>query len=80
VGELEARITAAGTELEQTRTQLSGIAEERAQQHAFLETAAGEAKPFASRWRRAAEARTAAEEVFTAERQWESSRRTPCTC
>ena len=37
VGELEARIAAAGAELEQTRTQLAGIAEERAQQHSFLE-------------------------------------------
>ncbi len=46
VGELEARITAAGAELEQTRTQLSSIAEERAQQHTFLETAAGEARAF----------------------------------
>src|ERR1017187_3799160 len=44
VGELEARIAASGAELEQTQTQLSGIAEERAQQHAFLESAAGEAK------------------------------------
>ena len=43
VSELEARIAAAGAELEQTRTQLAGIAEERAQQHSFLETAAGEA-------------------------------------
>ena len=76
VGELEARITAAGTELEQTRTQLSGIAEERAQQHAFLETAAGEAKAFRQQVEaRQQEARTAAEEVFTAERQLESSRR-----
>ncbi len=43
VSELETRIAAAGAELEQTRTQLGGIAEERAQQHSFLETAAGEA-------------------------------------
>ena len=76
VGELEARIAAAGAELEQTRTQLGGIAEERAQQHAFLETAAGEAKTFRQQVEaRQQEARTAAEEVFTAERQLESSRR-----
>ena len=46
VTELEARLAAAAGELEQTRTQLSGIAEERAQQHTFLETAASEAKAF----------------------------------
>ena len=76
IGELEARITAAGAELEQTRTQLHGIAEERAQQHTFLETAAGEARAFRQQVEaRQHEARTAAEEVFTAERQLESSRR-----
>ena len=37
VAELETRIAAAGTELEQTRTQLAGIAEERAQHRSFLE-------------------------------------------
>ena len=43
--ELEARhCRGSGAELEQTRTQLAGIAEERTQQHAFLETAAGEAQ------------------------------------
>jgi len=74
--ELEARIAAAGAELEQTRTQLSGIAEERAQQHAFLETAAGEAKAFRQQVEaRQQEARTAAEEVFAAERELEASRR-----
>ena len=36
VSELEARIAAAGAELEQTRTQLAGIEEERAQQRSFL--------------------------------------------
>jgi chromosome segregation protein len=56
--------------LEVTRTQLGGIAEERAQQHAFLETAAGEARAFRQQVEaRQQEARTAAEEVFTAERQ-----------
>jgi chromosome segregation protein len=76
IGELEARIAAAGAELEQTRTQLSGIAEERAQQHTFLESAAGEAKAFRQKVEeRQQEARTAAEEVFSAERELESSRR-----
>jgi len=76
VGELEARIAAAGVELEQTRTQLGSIAEERAQQHQFLETAASEAKAFRQQVEaRQQEARTAAEEVFLAERELESSRR-----
>ena len=76
VGELEARIAASGAELEQTRTQLGGIAEERAQQHEFLESAAGEARVFRQQVEaRQQEARTAAEEVFNAERQLESSRR-----
>ena len=76
VGELEARIAAAGAELEQTQTQLGGIAEERAQQHTFLQTAAGEAKAFRQQVEaRQQEARAAAEEVFTAERELESSRR-----
>ena len=76
VVELDARIVAAGTELEATRTQLDGIAEERAQQHAFLESAAGEAKAFRQKVEaRQQEAHTAAEEVFNAERQLEISRR-----
>jgi chromosome segregation protein len=76
VNELEARITAAGAELEQTQTQLGGIAEERAQQHTFLDTAAGEARAFRQQVEaRQQEARTAAEEVFTAERELEASRR-----
>ncbi|HEV2215139.1 MAG TPA: chromosome segregation protein SMC, partial [Terracidiphilus sp.] len=76
VGELEARIAAAGVDLEQTRTQLAGIAEERAQQHTFLESAAGEAREFRQKVEaRQHEARTAAEEVFNAERQLESGRR-----
>jgi len=76
IGELEARIAAAAAELEQTRTQLAGIAEERAQQHAFLESAAGEAKAFRLKVEaHQQEARTAADEVFTAERELESSRR-----
>jgi chromosome segregation protein len=74
--ELEARIAAAGSELEQTRAQLGGIAEEREQQHKFLETAAGEARAFRQKVEaRQQEARTAAEEVFTAERELETSRR-----
>jgi chromosome segregation protein len=76
VAELETRIAAAGAELEQTRTQLAGIAEERTQQHSFLETAAGEAHAFRQQVEsRQQEARKAAEEVFAAERQLESSRR-----
>jgi chromosome segregation protein len=76
VADLETRIAAAGVELEQTRTQLAGIAEERTQQHSFLETAAGEAKEFRQQVEaRQTEARTAAEEVFAAERQLEASRR-----
>jgi len=76
VSELETRIAAAGAELEQTRLQLTGIAEERSQQRSFMETAAGEAKAFRQRVEaRQQEARTAAEEVFTAERELETNRR-----
>jgi chromosome segregation protein len=76
VNELEARIATAGTELEATRTQLSGIVEERTQQHAFLQTAAEEAKSFRQKVEaHQQEARGAAEEVFTAEREQEASRR-----
>ncbi|MGA2534746.1 MAG: chromosome segregation protein SMC [Terracidiphilus sp.] len=76
VGDLDTRIAAASAELEVTRAQLSGIAEERAQQHAFLETAAGEAKAFRQKVEaRQVEARAAAEEVFVAERQLETTRR-----
>jgi len=76
VAELETRIAAAGAELEATRTQLRGIVEERTQQHSFLETAAGEARAFRQNVEtRQTAARTAAEEVFSAERQLEASRR-----
>jgi len=76
VSELEARIAAAAGELETTKTQLSSIAEERQQQKVFLETAAGEAHAFHEKVQaRQHEARTAAEEVFNAERQLESHRR-----
>ena len=76
IGDLEARLAAAATELEQTRVQLAGIAEERSQQHTFLESAADEAKAFRQQVEaRQLEARTAAEEVFVAERQLEASRR-----
>ncbi|MFZ1084218.1 MAG: chromosome segregation protein SMC [Terracidiphilus sp.] len=76
VSELEARITAAGAELEQTRTQLAGIAEEREQQRSFMATAAEEARAFQAQVEtRQQEARGAAEEVFAAERQLEASRR-----
>jgi chromosome segregation protein len=76
VGELEARIAASGAELEQTRTQLAGIAEERGQQHSFLESAAGAAREFRQKVEaRQQEARTASEEVFKAERELEAGRR-----
>jgi chromosome segregation protein len=76
VSELEARIAAAGAELEQTRTQLGGIAEERAQQRSFLDTAASEAREFRQKVEaRQQEARAAAEEVFRAERDLEANRR-----
>jgi chromosome segregation protein len=76
VAELEARIAASGAELEQTRTQLGGMAEERAQQRSFLETAAGEAKEFRQKVEaRQQEARAAAEAVFGAERELEAGRR-----
>ncbi len=76
VAELEARIAAAGAELETTRTQLGGIAEERKQQGSFLETAAGEAHAFRQNVEeRQRAARAAAEEVFSAERELEANRR-----
>jgi chromosome segregation protein len=76
VSELETRITVAGAELEQTRLQLSSIAEERAQQHSFMETASGEARDFRQNVEaRQLEARTAADEVFASERLLETSRR-----
>ena len=76
VSELEARIAAAVMELETTRAELGKIAEERAQQHAFLESAAGEARAFRQKVEaRQQEARAAAEEVFVAEREQEANRR-----
>jgi chromosome segregation protein len=76
VAELETRIAAAAAELEQTRVQLAGITEERAQQHSFLESAAGEARAFRQNVEaRQQEARAAAEEVFRAERELEAGRR-----
>ena len=63
-------------ELEQTRTQMAGIEEERAQHRSFLETAAGEAHAFRQKVEeRQQQARAAAEEVFTAERELEAARR-----
>ena len=76
VAELDARLAAAAGELEQTRTQLAGIADERSQQKNFLETAAGEAHAFHQQVEtKQHEARVAAEEVFTAERDLEANRR-----
>ncbi len=76
VTELEMRIAASGAELEQTQAQLAGIEEERAQQKSFLETAAGEAQEFHAMAQAAQQqARSAAEEVFKAERELEAERR-----
>jgi chromosome segregation protein len=76
VSELETRIAAAGAELEQTRMQMAGIEEERAQHRSFLETAAGEAHEFRQKVEaRQHEARAAAEEVYGAERELEAGRR-----
>ena len=76
VGELETRITTATAELEQTRTQLAGITEERTQQQSFLQSAEGEAREFRQNVEvRQQEARTAAEDVFKAERELEAGRR-----
>jgi chromosome segregation protein len=76
IRELEARIDSSAAELVVTRTQLGSIVEERTQQHTFLETAAGEAKAYRQQVdARQQEARTAAEEVFIAERELETSRR-----
>jgi chromosome segregation protein len=76
VSELDARMAAAAAEAEQTRTQLAGILEERTQQHSFLQTAVEEARAFHQKVSaRQQEARTAAEEVFTAERNLEANRR-----
>ena len=76
VNELDSRIEASGAELEQLRTQTAGIEEERAQQRSFLETAAGEARAFHEKVEaRQHEARAAAEEVYTAERDLEGARR-----
>ncbi|HLY19030.1 MAG TPA: AAA family ATPase, partial [Bryobacteraceae bacterium] len=70
VGELETRMASSGAELEQTRTQMAGIEEERTQQRAFLDTAASEARAFRQKVEaHQHEARVAAEEVFGAERQ-----------
>jgi chromosome segregation protein len=76
VSELETRIAAQGAELEQVRTQVAGIENERAEQKRFLETAAGEAHEFRQKVEgRQHEARAAAEEVYGAERELEAGRR-----
>ncbi len=76
VSELGARLAAAAGELEQTRTQLTSIEEERAQQKSFLETAANEAHAFRQKVEtKQHEARTAADEVFKSERELEANRR-----
>jgi len=76
VNELGVRLAAAAAELEQTHLQLTGIAEERAQQRAFMDTAATEAKVFRQNVEACQQtARAAADEVFDAERQLEVGRR-----
>ena len=76
VAELESRMAAAAGELEQTKTQLTSIAEERTQQQAFLQTAAGEATAFREKVQaQQQQARTASEEVFASERELETARR-----
>ncbi|MGD0155471.1 MAG: chromosome segregation protein SMC [Terracidiphilus sp.] len=76
VSELDARVAASGAEMEQLRTQMAGIEEERTQQRNFLETAAGEAREFHAKVEaRQQEARAAAEEVYTSERDLEAGRR-----
>ena len=81
IAELESRLAAGAAELEQTRTQLTGIAEERTQQHHFLNTAAEEVRVFRLQVEVSQQkAREAADAVFTAERQLEAIAVTPCTC
>ncbi len=76
IADLEARIAAAGAELEQTRTQLGGIAEERKQQQLFMNSAAEEVRVFKLQVEAAQQkSREAADAVFTAERQLEADRR-----
>jgi chromosome segregation protein len=76
IAELHARLAAGAAELEQTQTQLKGIAEERAQQQHFLNTAAEEVRVFRLQVDACQQkAREAAETVFTAERQLEADRR-----
>ncbi len=76
ISELEVRIAASAAELEQTRAQMAGIEEERSQQRSFLETAAGEAHRFREKVEaRQHEARAAAEDVYTLERELEAGRR-----
>ena len=76
VAELESRLAATAAELEQTRVQIAGIAEERGQHKQFLEHAAEEARTFRQQVEaRQQEARAAAQQVFDAERQVETGRR-----
>ena len=76
VAELESRLAATATDLEQTRTQIVGIAEERGQHKAFLESAAEESRAFRAQVEgRQQEARVAAQQVGDAERGVEAGRR-----
>ncbi len=76
IAELESRLAAGTAELEQTRTQLIGIADERTQQQHFLNTAAEEVRVFRTQVELSQQkAREAADAVFTSERQLEADRR-----
>ena len=76
LAELEARLAAIATELQQTQEQLTGVSEERLEQSKFLESAASETSSFrqivATKQQ---EARCIAEEVSSAERELEANRR-----
>jgi chromosome segregation protein len=76
ISELELQISTSDAELEQVRTQLTSVEEERAQQRNLLELADADAREFRQKVEeRQRETRTAAQAVFTAERDLESVRR-----
>ena len=76
LAEIDARTAASAAELEQTRKHMAGIEEERAQNRAFLESASAKSRAFHEQVeKRQSEARTAAEEVYSAERELEAGRR-----
>ena len=76
VAELDSRLAATAAELEQTRLQITSIAEERTQHKQFLDNAAEESRAFRQQVEsRQQEARIAAQQVGDTERQVENSRR-----